>query len=852
MTDVIRLKPNQYIHVHDNNKNITMLVTGPKTVTLQQHETLILGPKPHISVPPMHYVVIENPVQRTGDGQIVLDKHGSAKVEVGEREIRFSQIPFALYPDEKVIDDVKPLQVLPNNTALVLVATRNFTDENGVARVAGDEWLQHGPGTYLPRVEVDVQSKREAVIVGTNQSLHLRARNKFTDRSGVLRQVGEEWLWSKPGAFMQSVDEQLVRVIDATVIHFNEALHVQVIENFVDERPFAKGVERKAGEVYLMTSAMSETFTPTPCERVVNKVELIKLSKQYAVILDPVGDDGVQQLGRRRVVTDTNFFLKPGERLESGIQDMFVLTADEALLLTAIEAYDDKDTGVQHQPGDKWLIEGPCQYIPHDAARVVERRRRVTLADTEGVYVRNTLSGEVRAVIGQTFMLTAEEELWEKDMPDVVEQKLASQGMAFTTWMQEAKAGRKSRDKTRVVTYSIPHNTLAQVYDYKTRKQRLIFGPDLIMLGPDEHFSVLSLSGSEWDPSRPNVCLPKITNRIKALFLFLGPDSMSDVVHVETSDHARLALQLCYSWYFDVDRDEPDAQERAARCFNVPDFVGDCCSSIASRVRSFVAAQSFDEFHKHSSEIVKRAVFGLDSKGAIKDRLTFKANGLVVSSVDIQEIEVTDEKTRDALQKSVKMAIEITTQGQEASARNEASVREQRARGTLERQVIEDKSACEKERMEVLRLQTENDAIESAGQAKAEARSRAEAANIEGNLRLQLAKVEAETCRINEEQQLAMAREKKQQELGFQSRKDSLEVEFAREIASIEASKFERTMQSVGNDTIKAIAMAGPELQSRLLAGLGLEGYLVTDGTNPINLFNTASGMVGAAAGQRQ
>lgn len=38
------------------------------------------------------------------------------------------------------------------------------------------------------------------------------------------------------------------------------------------------------------------------------------------------------------------------------------------------------------------------------------------------------------------------------------------------------------------------------------------------------------------------------------------------------------------------------------------------------------------------------------------------------------------------------------------------------------------------------------------------------------------------------------------------------------------------------------ILKAGPEFQAELLKGLGLSGYIMTDGNNPINLFNTANG----------
>jgi major vault protein len=41
------------------------------------------------------------------------------------------------------------------------------------------------------------------------------------------------------------------------------------------------------------------------------------------------------------------------------------------------------------------------------------------------------------------------------------------------------------------------------------------------------------------------------------------------------------------------------------------------------------------------------------------------------------------------------------------------------------------------------------------------------------------------------------------------------------------------------------MARAGPETQAKLLQGLGLKGFVITDGKNPVNLFNTANGMLG-------
>ena len=45
------------------------------------------------------------------------------------------------------------------------------------------------------------------------------------------------------------------------------------------------------------------------------------------------------------------------------------------------------------------------------------------------------------------------------------------------------------------------------------------------------------------------------------------------------------------------------------------------------------------------------------------------------------------------------------------------------------------------------------------------------------------------------------------------------------------------------------MAKAGPETQAKLLQGLGLKGYMVVDGKNPVNLFNTANGLMGNLMG---
>lgn len=68
-------------------------------------------------------------------------------------------------------------------------------------------------------------------------------------------------------------------------------------------------------------------------------------NRQYCVILDPVGSDGKPQLGQKKLIKgEKSFFLEPGERLEKGIQNVYVLGEDEGLILKAIVEHTDPNT----------------------------------------------------------------------------------------------------------------------------------------------------------------------------------------------------------------------------------------------------------------------------------------------------------------------------------------------------------------------------------------------------------------------------------------------------------------------------------------------------------------------------
>jgi major vault protein len=812
---VIRIKPQFYIHVLDNSTNVTRVVVGPATFTRQEQERVVSGPSSMIMVPPRHYCIIQNPVV-FDDKKPVFNKDGQVVIRHGDEEVRHHGDPFPLYPGEALFGKVSPLQVVTQNTALRLRATRDVKIEGQGSFSAGDEWLFRGPATYIPSVEVQVTELVKASVLKPLQALKLRAKKDFI-RKGVKLTTGQEYLEKEPGAYLPEVTEDVVEIINATILTDKKALHLRAKESFKDQF----GNHRLAGEEWLVTIKEVEYYIPDVQETVVGEIPITVLNnRQYCVILDPWNKETKKPLlgGRELRVGELSFFLRPGERLESGLQKVHVLESDEALLLRAREKFTDKSSqkpeksDVNRTPGDRWMIYGPCDYVPPVTVEILEKRKLIPLDVNEGIYVRDVKTGKVRDVVGESYMLKSDEEKWDKDLPSVVEEVLAAA-------LSQTKAVARSRSS--VVTYKAPHNTAVQIYDYKSKKPRVVFGPELVMLGPDEQFTVLSLSGDK--PKKPHV--------IKALALQLGPDFMTDIVIVETADHARLSLKLSYNWHFEASKETPE------KIFSVPDFVGDACKAIASRVRGEVALHNFDEFHRNSAKIIRIAVFGVDENKKVKNRFLFSANNLVISNIDIQSVEPVDSRTRDALQKSVQLAIEITTQSQEATARHEAARSEQEAKGELERQKIVDEAKAEEARKSLLELQASSAAVEAMGAASAEARAQAARAEIQGLSAVEQATLSAEADTVLAKSELEEIKASQEAEISHKKALDDLEVSRARDLANIESGKFKRIVNTIGRDTLRSISVAGPDMQEKLLGGLGLKSFAISGPESPLNMF---------------
>jgi major vault protein len=93
------------------------------------------------------------------------------------------------------------------------------------------------------------------------------------------------------------------------------------------------------------------------------------------------------------------------------------------LILRASESCVDEQN-IKRLPGDRWIIQGPTDYVPQIEVKVLQKRKAIPLDKNEGIYIRDMKSGKVRAVISVRFMLNQDEELWEKELPVEVEKLL--------------------------------------------------------------------------------------------------------------------------------------------------------------------------------------------------------------------------------------------------------------------------------------------------------------------------------------------------------------------------------------------------------------------------------------------
>lgn len=170
----------------------------------------------------------------------------------------------------------------------MLEALRDFV-EGETKRVAGDEWLEFGPKIYFPRVEVKIVIEIKPSTIEANRAIKVRAKRETKDHKGVERNAGEEWLIRDIGFYIPGIDEVIVESVFGYIIDDVTALLLEAKQTFVD----AYGVERKAGEEWLVTNKNVSTHFVDVYERFIKKLSMTVLREdEFCYILNPKDEKG--------------------------------------------------------------------------------------------------------------------------------------------------------------------------------------------------------------------------------------------------------------------------------------------------------------------------------------------------------------------------------------------------------------------------------------------------------------------------------------------------------------------------------------------------------------------------------
>lgn len=810
--DSIKLEPYTYIHILDLNSNLTRLEEGPKTLYKLDHEEIVLRPTKMIQLPPKSCVIITNPVIPGEDKKPQVNENGTLKNKFGDMEIRTSEEypdPFPLYPGEELDGEVRKYKVVGKDEALLIKIIRDYTDEEGVLRHAGQQRQVLGPLTYINRVDEKAVKIIKAVTIKKNEGIILQAENNFVDRKGVSRVVGEQWLYTDVGSYIPDVNETIKKQVKGIVLDSKKGLYVKALQDFTD----FMDIERKTGDEWLVTNEDTPVFIQGVHDNAFATVKPITLtSREYCIVENPYCSKSKPQWGRKEIrVGEQTFFLKPSETLIGSIQKVFILDENDALILEANEEFYDEEFGVHRRARENWMIKGPREYIPNINVDVKREQKARALDSNEGVYIRDLVSGKVKAVIGEKVLLKDTEEFWDKELDPTIERIIYG-----------SKASQ--RKKHEIVSYPVGENSAVQIYDFKLKKNKVVFGPELVLLQPSEEFTILRVSGG----------IPKVENREQYLAISLGQTNFEDQIVVETNDHASIVLHLSYNGHFVYDRETDDP----AMFFSIEDFIGIACKTIASRIRGTVSSIPYNEFHHNYSAIIKQACFGRHGY------FQFDENNFRIKECDVKNQYIADVEIREKLKSNTSLAIELKTRANELKYELQRKMIEEESKGKLILQKLKDETRAASAQINLQKLKSESDAIQEVGEKIAHARAQTEGGNIYGQSKLDEATWNSSAYDIDTEIMIKNLEMNNEETYEKTKESDEMEIEKSDKTSEIEVTKFKQLVKAIGSQTIRAMAMSGPENRAKLLKGLGLEGYLVTDGKTPINLFAAANGLV--------
>jgi len=146
--------------------------------------------------------------------------------------------------------------------------------------------------------------------------------------------------------------------------------------------------------------------------------------------------------------------------------------------------------------------------------------------------------------------------------------------------------------------------------------------------------------------------------------------------------------------------------------------------------------------------------------------------------------------------------------------------------------------------IELINFENKCAAVRATGSQKAQGNAMAERIKIKGEAALKKAQLEVDAMKVKEEYEYELKKNRYEYMEKKAKENNDNEIKYKTDISNVEIDKIKRIVTALGPETMVSMAKAGPEAQAELLKGLGLKGYMIVDGKNPVNLLGLANGMM--------
>ena len=495
-------------------------------------------------------------------------------------------------------------------------------------------------------------------------------------------------------------------ISSATIINAKgEEVSAKTEEYFVGQMIVIKGTEVS---FYIPPTGIevipNEKITAAEDPYVRDAVTLERL--EYAILKDEDGE-------KRYIHGPAVVFPKPTETFVSAPKGGLIFRALElspisGIYVKVIAAYDETKNNkkIHHPIGEELFITGKDQmiYYPRPEHAMIQydgkyMHHAIAIPEGEGRYILNRLTGEIKTIRGPQMYLPdprkevvvkrkltskecelmypsnlevvtynaglteqAVEKLSKKGISDstaVVNTAYSTSNQAATLAIFEANANISrgvSYTKPRTITLDTKYEGVVAIDVWggyainvvsKTGKRDVVIGPTTRLLDYDETVEAVNLSGGK----------PKTENKkITTAFLQIENNRVSDIIYAQTADFTNVQIELNYCVDFlTLYKDN---------WFAINDYVKYLCDNMRSLVKREVRKYEIKDFYTNSTEILRNVVLDVnkESKEEPIGRL-FRANGMLVTDVNIVEIRVTDavakminSNTLDLIQKKIDLS----------------------------------------------------------------------------------------------------------------------------------------------------------------------------------------------------